>query len=77
MGSNISRHICTAKLTWSSGWPKQSKTISLEGDFQQFLADLPEQLSQARLLAFSSNLNMLESWNRRLQDAGLQVQRGL
>ena len=42
--------------------------MSFEVDFQQFLVDLPGQLSQARRQAFSSNLNMLEFWNRRLQD---------
>ena len=42
--------------------------MSFEVDFQQFLVDLPGQLSQARRQAFSSNWNMLEFWNRRLQD---------
>ena len=42
--------------------------MSFEADFQQFLADLPRQLFQARRQAFSNNLNMLEFWNRRLQD---------
>ena len=42
--------------------------MSFEVDFQQFLVDLPGQLSQARRQAFSSNLNMLEFWDRRLQD---------
>lgn len=52
----------------SNDWPKQTNKMSFEVDFQQFLVDLPGQLSQARRQAFSSNLNMLEFWDRRLQD---------